>query len=89
MRLVCGQGQHDEVSIQPVHHVLGVGVPALLAALLPHKRHRLVLALTRHVGVRQDHLEADDRQAGAMRAAQCGQGVTWQALPSLVRRWVG
>lgn len=54
--LVCGQCQHDEVSIQAVHHMSCVGVPALTAPLLPHKGHGLVLTLTRHVGIRQDHL---------------------------------
>ncbi len=56
MRLMCGQRQHDEVSIQAVHAVPGVGVPARPAAHLTHKGHGLVLALTGHVAVRQDDL---------------------------------
>lgn len=46
-----GQSKHDEVSIQAIQAVLGVGVPAWPVALLPDVAHHLMLPLPRSVGI--------------------------------------
>ena len=56
-RLVRGQSEHDEVRIQAVQAVPQRRVPARPPALLADVGHDLVLALARHIRVRQDHLE--------------------------------
>ena len=53
-----GEGQHDEISIQAVQAVTGVGVPTISAPLLSDHVHDLVLPLPWGIGVRQDHLKA-------------------------------
>lgn len=55
-RLVRGQRQHDEVSIQTVQAVPQIGLPVGPAPLLPYVAHDLVLALPWHIGIRQYHL---------------------------------
>lgn len=77
--LVCCQRQHDKVSIQAIHHMLGVGVPALTSALLPDKGHCLVLTLTRNIGVRQDHLEHKSQQHSSVSMVQWwALGFNWE-----------
>ena len=56
VRLVCGQAQHDEVSVGPVETVMGVGIVVGLAPLTTDEIHDLVLTLTGDIGVRQDDL---------------------------------
>ena len=56
MWLVCGQSQHDQVSVSPIQTVVGVGVVVRLTALSPDVVHYLMLTFTWHVGVRKDHL---------------------------------
>ena len=46
MWLMRGEGQHDEISIQAIQAVPGVGVPALSPPLLPDHVHDLVLPLS-------------------------------------------
>ena len=43
VRLMRGQGQHDEISIQAVQAMPCVGIPARPAPLLPDHVHDLVL----------------------------------------------
>lgn len=47
--LMSRQSKHDEICIQAVEAVLGVGVPAWSIALLPDVPHYLMLPLTRGV----------------------------------------
>ena len=54
--LMCGQGKHDQISVQAIQAVLGVGVPPRPVALLPNVPHHLVFPFSWHVGVRQDDL---------------------------------
>ena len=71
MRLVRGERQHDEVGVQAIHAVVRVGVPVGARPHLAHVRHRLVLALTRHVGVGEDDLGG---QGGGIGGGQRGGG---------------
>jgi hypothetical protein len=57
VRLVSREGEHDEICIQTVHDVAGVGVPPRLPTLKADVFHGLVLALSRDVGVGEDDLE--------------------------------
>ena len=57
VRLVRGEPQHDEVGVQAVEDVAGVGVVPRLRALRPHELHDLVLSLAGDGGVAEDHLE--------------------------------
>ncbi|MPC12063.1 hypothetical protein E2C01_004740 [Portunus trituberculatus] len=54
--LVGSQAQHDEVSVSATQHMLGVWVMVWLCSLLADEVHDLVLSLTRHIGIREDHL---------------------------------
>lgn len=54
--LVSGEPKHDEVSVQPIQAVPGVGVPAGPASLLPDVGHDFVLPLPRCIRIRQYHL---------------------------------
>ena len=56
VRLVGGEPEHDEVGVGAAQDVVRVGVVVGLRALPPDEVHDLVLALARHVGVRQHHL---------------------------------
>mmetsp|Transcript_5204 Transcript_5204/g.15726 ORF Transcript_5204/g.15726 Transcript_5204/m.15726 type:complete len:354 (-) Transcript_5204:821-1882(-) len=51
VRLVRGERQHDEVSVQPVQHVPSVRVPSVQAPLPSDEVHNLVLTLPWDVGV--------------------------------------
>mmetsp|Transcript_5938 Transcript_5938/g.21724 ORF Transcript_5938/g.21724 Transcript_5938/m.21724 type:complete len:235 (+) Transcript_5938:3934-4638(+) len=51
------QREHDQVGVQAVQAVLGVGVEARQAPLAANVVHDLVLALTGHIGVREDDLD--------------------------------
>ena len=73
-----GEGQHDQVGVQAVQAVPQVGFPSRAPPLLPDVLHDLVLALPRHVGVRQDHL----RVSQALPRLACLIGLqSWQAAP--------
>lgn len=58
MGLVGGDAQHDQVGIEPVQHVLRVGVPPREAPLKPNILDDFVLPLAGDIGVGQDHLHA-------------------------------
>ena len=51
MWLMRGEGKHDEISIQAIQAVPGVGVPSLSPALLTDHVHDLVLSLSWGIGV--------------------------------------
>lgn len=77
---MCSQCQHDEVSIQAIHDVFGVAVPARLAALFPDKCHGLVLTLTRNICIRQDDLGRGGGQEGATRQEARKRGLGRQTI---------
>ena len=54
--LMGGQAQHNEICISSTQDMLGVGVMVWLGSLLADEVHDLVFPLTRHIGVREDHL---------------------------------
>lgn len=49
--LVCGQAQHDEISVGATQNMLRVGVVVWLGALLTDEVHDLVLSLPRDIGI--------------------------------------
>ena len=49
MGLMRGKCKHDQVSIQAIQAVLGVGIPAGAVALLAYVSHDFVLSLTWHI----------------------------------------
>ena len=46
---MCGQGEHDQISIQPIQTVLGIWIPARPVTLLANVTHHLVLTLAWHI----------------------------------------
>lgn len=51
VRLVCGKRKHDQICIQAIQAVLGVGIPARAVTLLADVAHDFVLSFPRHIGI--------------------------------------
>ena len=80
--LVRGQAEHDQVGVGAAQHVVRVRVVVGLGALSTYEVHGLVLALARHVGVREDDGEAAPRRI----AVETLVNVVAQVLPAVIVR---
>lgn len=51
VRLVRGKRKHDQICIQAIQAVLGVGVPVWTVPLLAYVAHDFVLSFPWHIGI--------------------------------------
>ena len=57
IRLVSGERQHDEIGIETVDDVLGIGIVLGMGTLTADVLHDLVLSFTGHASIRDDDLD--------------------------------
>jgi hypothetical protein len=68
VRLVGRQRQHDQIGVESVDDMLGIGVVLRMRPLTPNKVHNLVLSLSRDRRVRDDDLHlSSGKEQGARR----------------------